>query len=189
MNPASPPPTSKGRIISARGCLNTFFAIFLVAVAGLYLFVGLFGGLRAKLATTTGRAMRIAEGLLLYSADNDGRLPAYQWQDSVRPFLFQERDHPEIFRESNGGENGFGMNRALLGVQIATVANPESTALIYISHQPGPNAVGGAEDVRFPLGWPYETETTLVMADGWRRWIKKKAFDPGVFRVELKDPE
>ena len=140
-----------------------------------------------RLTYSEASARQISRGLLIYSSEFDGRLPAEKWQSVVRPHVDSvhfDDVFQEAIRRKEGRSNGFGMNRALLGVQVATMANPESTALIYISHQPGPNAVGGAEDVRFPIGWPFETATAMAMADGSSRKIKKKAFDPSVFRVE-----
>jgi hypothetical protein len=134
-------------------------------------------------------ARQISRGLLIYSSDFDGRLPAENWQSAVHPHVDSDDVFQEAIRRKEGRPNGFGMNRALLGGQLATLASPESTVLIYISHQPGPNAVGGAEDVRFPLRWPLQSETAMAMADGSHQRIKRREFDPRVFRVDFKDSE
>lgn len=143
------------------------------------------GGNAGKMTMNVSRVRNLSQSLLTYAADFDDRLPAVHWQDSVFPYVEYPRDFTEVSRNEMGVSNGFGMNRALLGLNLATVANPESTALLYISHQPGPNAVGGAEDVRFPFSWPSDKSTVIGLGDGGSRLIDRDKFRPQVFVVNF----
>ena len=103
---------------------------------------------------------QITNGMLMYADDYDGVLPAEDWQRLLLPYV-RSRDVftcPTV--ASRGQTNGYAMNSQILGKSQASIANPQSTAVVFESLNLVDSAVETAPGTGFKVGRHPEGDST-----------------------------
>lgn len=156
---------------------------FFVVVCGAVGYVPFMSAQQAALRVQTSSPVRdLAESILIYASEHDDRLPLAKWQDAVSPY-FGRMVESGAARDSlpSRQEKGktIAFHKRLVGVQLSRIEAPAVTAMLYLSTQIGPNAVGEGSDLRFVQ----ESWTVIGFADGSARMRPKALMDRSVFRV------
>lgn len=124
----------------------------------------------------------LAQSILIYASEHDDRLPLAKWQDAVSPY-FGRMTEPGAARDPLPSRQEMGntiaFHKRLLGIQHYRIEAPAETAMLYLSTQIEPNALGEGSDVRFVQ----ESWTVIGFADGSARMRPKAMMDRSVFRV------
>lgn len=83
---------------------------------------------------------KVATAAVLYTSDNDDRLPPMDWMDAVEPYA---QGNTDVFRcpAVAVGSHGYAFNEALLGVNVTTIDTPTTTPLAFDSSLLTRNAV------------------------------------------------
>jgi hypothetical protein len=126
---------------------------------------------------------QVGTAAIIYAADYDDRFPHQNWQDQLIPLVQDPDVFNDPFRARAGGKNGLAFHDRLLGASMLSILEPEASAMIYLTTQEGPNAVGNVSDVRFPQN----QGTVIGFADGSTKRIDKESFDASVFEFKLDD--
>jgi hypothetical protein len=126
----------------------------------------------------------VARSLAIYASEFDDRLPLADWQDVVSPYL-ERQDADALARDPlrpvAGNGNTIAFHHRLVGVQLSRIESPSDTAMIYLSTQLGPNALGDGTDLRFVQNvW-----TVVGFADSTARFQTSNTMDRSVFRLKL----
>lgn len=138
----------------------------------------------AQFTQTVSNTKQVGTALMIYALDFDDRLPLANWQDSLEPYTIRDTTiFTDPFRQAEGGENGLAFHERLVGAFQLNISDPQSSAMIYLTTQPGPNAVGDGSDVRFPR----DSATVIGFADTSTRRIPKEEFDSSVFTYKLEN--
>ena len=138
----------------------------------------------AQFTQTVSNTKQVGTALMIYAVDFDDRLPLANWQDSLEPYTIRDTTiFTDPFRQAEGGENGLAFHERLVGAFQLNISDPQSSAMIYLTTQPGPNAVGDGSDVRFPR----DSATVIGFADTSTRRIPKEEFDSSVFTYKLEN--
>lgn len=125
---------------------------------------------------------QVGTAAIIYAADYDDRFPHQNWQDQLTPLVQDPDVFNDPFRARAGGSNGLAFHDRLLGASMLSILEPEASAMIYLTTQDGPNAVGNVSDVRFPQN----QGTVIGFADGSTKRIDKESFDASVFEFTLQ---
>lgn len=136
---------------------------------------------RARQLSSLSNLRQIGLALVMYAQGHDGRLPnADTWVDDITPVW----EHVELlFRDPSvpGGQWNYAFNRALSGVKLADLKNPEATVMVFESTANVKNAAD--EGASVPRPGRHGGGTTYVFADGRAKWIADKetmpSFRPG----------
>jgi hypothetical protein len=125
---------------------------------------------------------QVGTAAIIYAADYDDRFPHQNWQDQLTPLVQDPDVFNDPFRARAGGSNGLAFHDRLLGASMLSILEPEASAMIYLTTQDGPNAVGNVSDVRFPQN----QGTVIGFADGSTKRVDKESFDESVFEFTLQ---
>jgi hypothetical protein len=86
----------------------------------------------------------------LYVSDYDDYLPlAHNWEPILQPYSYSEFDVDHNSWYWTGRKTRFAMNENLSGVNMKTIKDPSVVPIFFLSHLPGPSAVGGEKDVAY----------------------------------------
>lgn len=100
------------------------------------------------LAKTCGKS--VAKATYLYASDNDDVLPlARNWETTIDGYWKEERKVEHGGWSASGRITRFAMNGNLSGVSMKTIKDPSVVPIFFLSHLPGPSAVGGEKDVAY----------------------------------------
>ena len=99
-------------------------------------------------AKSTGKS--VAKATYLYASDNDDVLPlARNWETTIDGYWKEERKVEHGGWSASGRITRFAMNGNLSGVSMKTIKDPSVVPIFFLSHLPGPSAVGGEKDVAY----------------------------------------
>ena len=112
-------------------------------------------------ATGLSNVKRLALGLIVYSADNDDKLPQSAWTDTVTPYLGLGR---ELIKSPSlpAGEFGYAFDQDLLGVTTTSLDTPASVPMVFDSNLTARNAVSAYA----PADPPRPGGDNVAYADG-----------------------
>ena len=103
-----------------------------------------------------------------YAADHDDRLPdADRWVEELRPYLNNEA----VFKcpeDKSQAFASYAMNAALSGMSLDDIEDPSAVVLFYETASPGPNPVGGMEDLASPR---HLDGNNFAFPDGHAQWV------------------
>jgi prepilin-type processing-associated H-X9-DG protein len=94
--------------------------------------------------------------LLLYAENNDEKLPARNWIDSITPLVAPDKGLPIYFRQEERsfrcpavprGDFGYAFNRSLVGESTDRVTDKKKAVLTFDSNQLERNATASPSDV------------------------------------------
>jgi len=132
----------RGMAWSAIGLSLVGFLVFPIAMAVLF---PVFARAReaARKATCVADVNGLTLGALAYARDHNDRLPpADTWSDDILPYVKDRRVF--VCPNARGASSAYAYNRAVAGLALNEIADPQRTVLIYESNL-GWNGAGGPE--------------------------------------------
>ncbi len=129
----------------------------------------------ARSSNTQEHAKLIGDALKIYCAKNNGRLPlAERWCDALQPHVAPDA-YFNLHKWQRNGINTepYAMVRAMGGVNLNNLKNPEKTVVFFEIAERKPNVSG---DIRMQVPPHGERKwNVVVMADGNRKLVKMPA--------------
>jgi hypothetical protein len=108
-------------------------------------------------------------GCLMYSADNDDRLPLAPWMDGTQPYVKNEAIlHDPIWKKESVGNYGYAFDSRLFGVDQRKL--PNDRALIYDSTSIARNAADPMSSL--PSPGRHKGVNVLGFADGHAKSVR-----------------
>ena len=121
---------------------------------------------KAKQTSCLSNMKQLSIAFMMYANDNDA-LPDETWAADIFDYIknkqvFACASRPEI-------PVGYAMNEALLGVELANIARPSQTVLLFETNKGGDNPIGGPDDV--PDEGVHNEGINCAFADGHAVWV------------------
>jgi hypothetical protein len=105
-------------------------------------------GTAAAEATCLSNFRSIALGMLMFSDDNNGRMPrADRWVEDLTPRYVRSAETFKCPDDKSGARSSYAMNSAFSGMTSSGIGNPASIVLIFETETPGADPSGGPESV------------------------------------------
>jgi hypothetical protein len=122
---------------------------------------------KAQQAACLSNVKQICLAMLMYTQDHDEVLPGQTWADDLQPYI----KNPQVMVCPSRPETkvGYAFNKALLKANLANIAAPAETLMVFEVKGTGANPVGTADDV--PPEGVHDGGICVGFADGHAKWI------------------